>query len=147
MTALREIRVKYHQNKDIHLPNGLKVETPDDVADCFAYMQNEAQEKLVCISLSTKNRIMCFEIIGIGTVNTCLAHPREVFRSAILNNAYAIILVHNHPSGEPEPSPDDVALTRIIQQAGNILGIELLDHIIIGDNGRYCSMKALVGIP
>jgi DNA repair protein RadC len=99
------------------------------------------REHSVMMCLDTKNKVISLITLSIGTLNVGLVHPREVFKSAILSNAASIILGHNHPSGDPEPSPEDIQMTERIAEAGRILGIELLDHIIIGDEGRFVSMK------
>ena len=84
--------------------------------------------------------MIAFHEVSRGTLDTTLVHPREVFKAALLANSSAIILCHNHPSGDPCPSPDDVHLTRRLVDAGTLLGVDVLDHIIVGD-GRYYSFK------
>jgi len=91
--------------------------------------------------VNTRNRITAMHIVSVGTLNGAYVHPREVFKAAILGNAAAIILFHNHPSGDPEPSHEDRQLTRRLTDAGRILGIEVLDHVILGDEARYFSFK------
>ena len=83
---------------------------------------------------------MCIRDRSVGSLSSAEAHPREVFSNALKRSAAGVILVHNHPSGNPEPSSADIALTKRLSEAGNILGIEVLDHIVIGD-GIYVSMK------
>ncbi|HLS53282.1 MAG TPA: DNA repair protein RadC [Tissierellaceae bacterium] len=90
--------------------------------------------------LDTKNQILSIENISIGTLNASIVHPRDVFYAAIRRNANSIILIHNHPSGDPEPSKEDISITNRLIQVGDLLGIKVLDHIIIGDN-RYISFK------
>jgi DNA repair protein RadC len=85
--------------------------------------------------------VIGFNLVAIGTLTSALVHPREVFKAAILANAAAIILVHNHPSGDPEPSAEDRALTSRLKEAGEILGIRILDHVVIGD-GRFRSLAS-----
>ncbi len=136
---LREIEVRYKAT-----PASIdkrRIETPDDVFALFRDLQSEAKEKVMCLSLNCKNVVLAFEVVSIGTVKSCLTHPREVFRSAIIQNAASIILVHNHPSGDLSPSRDDVEITKQMQKAGEILGIELADHIIVGDG--FVSMREL----
>ena len=82
------------------------------------------------------------EIVSIGTLDASLVHPREVFRTAAMHRAAAIVLFHNHPSGDPTPSHDDVALTARLQQAGTLMGIEVVDHVILADT-RYCSFQEM----
>lgn len=90
--------------------------------------------------LDTKNQILAIENISIGTLNASLVHPRDVFKIAIKRNANSIILIHNHPSGDPNPSNEDISITNRLIDAGNLIGIKVLDHIIIGDN-KYISFK------
>jgi len=92
------------------------------------------------LCVTTKHRVIAYHEVSRGTLDSTLVHPREVFKAAILANAAAIIVCHNHPSGAPSPSPDDVELTRRLVATGNLLGIDVLDHIVVGD-GRYYSLK------
>lgn len=97
------------------------------------------QERFSAIYLSSKNKLIAVRELTVGTINASLAKAREVFRYALQYNAAAIVLAHNHPSGDPEPSRDDIAVTRYIAEAGRIMEIPVLDHIIIGD-GIYVSL-------
>lgn len=90
--------------------------------------------------LDTKNQILAIENISIGTLNASIVHPRDVFKIAIKRNANSLILIHNHPSGDPNPSNEDISITNRLVDAGNLIGIKVLDHIIIGDN-KYISFK------
>ncbi len=98
------------------------------------YLNGADREHLVLLTIDTKGNINSISTVSIGSLNSSIVHPREVFKPAILSNAAAIILAHNHPSGDPTPSHEDIGITNRIKGAGNILGIELLAHIIIGDN-------------
>jgi len=113
---------------------------PEDV---FRYMRPRLQgleeEHLYVLLLNAKYRVQSIELVAKGTLDGAAAHPREIYKAAIRNCAAAIIMVHNHPSGDPSPSQDDIRLTRRLAEAGGLLGIEFLDHIIIGDN--YFSFK------
>lgn len=120
----------------------IKVTSPETVADTYmSEMRYLEQEQFRIICLDTKNQIVAEPVMSIGTVNASLVHPREVFIEALRQNAVNIILMHNHPSGDPTPSREDKNITRRLQEAGELLGVKVLDHIIIGD-GRYCSLKA-----
>ena len=99
-------------------------------------------ERFGIVSLSTKHRVLRTEIVSTGTLDASLVHPREVFRMAAMHRAAAIVLFHNHPSGDPTPSVDDAALTERLQQAGSLMGIEVLDHVVLADT-RYCSFKEM----
>lgn len=97
-------------------------------------------EQFGIVLLDTKHRVLRTSIVSIGTLDCSLVHPREVFREAAAGSAASIVLFHNHPSGDPTPSPDDVALTRRLVDAGGVMGIEVVDHVILADT-RYCSFK------
>jgi len=103
-------------------------------------VQEEAQEVFGVLILNTKNKIVAVHEVSRGVLNSSLVHPREVFKPAVLHNAAAIICFHNHPSGDPEPSRDDIEITERLKNAGEILGISVYDHIIVGDD-RYVSLK------
>jgi len=103
-------------------------------------VQEEAQEVFGVLILNTKHKIVAVHEISRGTLSNSMVHPREVFKPAVLHNAAAIICFHNHPSGDPEPSKDDIKITKRLVEAGEIMGIEILDHIIVGDD-RYVSLK------
>jgi DNA repair protein RadC len=99
------------------------------------------REHFVAFLLDARNRVLARETISVGTLSASLVHPREVFGPAIERRAASVIVVHNHPSGDPEPSADDLALTRRLVQAGTLIGIEVLDHLVIG-YGSYVSLKS-----
>ncbi|NLM38064.1 MAG: DNA repair protein RadC [Firmicutes bacterium] len=98
------------------------------------------QEHFLTLHLNTKNRLLSIETISIGTLDASLVHPREVFKAAIRQSSASLILAHNHPSGDPRPSQEDIKLTHRLKESGELLGIPILDHVIIGDH-RYYSMK------
>lgn len=119
------------------------VQTPQearDVIESVLHLQDAAEEHFGILSLNTKNRVTGIHVLSVGSLNASIVHPREVFKAAILNNAASLICFHNHPSGDPTASPQDIELTRRLVNAGDLLGIEVLDHIIIGD-GLFASMK------
>ncbi|WP_306068400.1 RadC family protein [Paenibacillus odorifer] len=115
--------------------------SPKDAADLMmpelAYLQ---REHFVLLFLNTKNRVIGKEVIAIGSLDSAIVHPREVYKAAVKRSSAAIIAVHNHPSGDPTPSREDIALTERLVNAGEIMGVQLLDHLIIA-NENYCSMK------
>lgn len=100
------------------------------------------REVFTALLLNTKNVIVRGVLVSVGTINASIVHPREVFKAAVRYSAAALILVHNHPSGNPTPSQEDIAITKRLVKAGEILGIQVLDHVIIGD-GRFQSLKEL----
>ena len=103
-------------------------------------LHEEPEEHFCIFCLNNKNKIVGVHTISIGSLNTSIVHPREVFKAAMLNNASGIICLHNHPSGDPEPSREDIETTKRLVEAGEIMGIKVLDHVIIGEQG-YLSMK------
>lgn len=120
---------------------GLCFQQPKTIAAHYMeVLRHEEQEKLLLLSLNTKNYLICEDVLSIGTVNATLITPRELFIKALRNGAVNLILLHNHPSGDPKPSKDDLLVTKRIQESGKLLGVGLLDHIIIGDH-LYLSFK------
>jgi DNA repair protein RadC len=114
-----------------------KITSPQDVADIFVpLLRDEVKEKFLVVCLNSANKIIRYEIISIGSLNSSVVHPREVFKAAIENNSASIILIHNHPSGNPEPSNEDISITRKIVESGKIMDIPVFDHIIIAGNGH-----------
>ena len=95
------------------------------------------REKFICIHLNTKNQIISFEVVSTGSLTASIVHPREVYKGAILSNAASVIFMHNHPSGSTEPSMDDIEITKRLEKAGEILAINVLDHIIVARKGFY----------
>lgn len=106
--------------------------TPEDAAQLVADTATLAQESFTVITLNTKHKVIDRHLITLGLADSSLVHPREVFRTAIQDGAAAIILSHNHPSGDPSPSAEDLRITRQLVEAGRILDIQILDHVIIG---------------
>lgn len=119
----------------------ITIRSPKDAADVMMEeMRYHTQEHFVCLYLNTKNHIIGREMIFIGSLNSSIVHPREVYKEAIRRSSASVICLHNHPSGDATPSREDIDVTRRLQEAGRILGIELLDHVIIGD-GQFYSLK------
>ena len=105
------------------------------------FLEDADREQVIVCCLDTKNQPLSISVVSMGILNSSLIHPREIFKTAILTNAASLILYHNHPSGETEPSTEDINITKRIKEAGVLIGIELIDHIIIGSEGRYLSLK------
>lgn len=119
----------------------LNFNSPATIAQYYMEdLRHKKQEFMKLLLLNTKSRLICETDISIGTVNSAIVSPREVFVEALQKNAVYIILLHNHPSGDPTPSTEDVQITMQIKEAGNLVGVELLDHIVIGDN-CYISLR------
>jgi DNA repair protein RadC len=111
-----------------------KIESVKDVVAQFSYLREKQREHLTALYLNARNEVVFKKHLFVGTLDANICHPREIFKYAIENNAASVILVHNHPSGDPEPSKADLEITKRIQEAGKIMGIDLLDHIIISKN-------------
>ena len=119
-----------------------KIEGPEDVARYASpLLRFEQKEHFLVMLLDVRNRVLAMPTISIGSLTASVAHPREIFREAIRYSAANMILIHNHPSGDPAPSREDIELTRKVQQAGQLLDIRLLDHIVVAESG-FCSMRA-----
>ncbi|MCR3923140.1 MAG: DNA repair protein RadC [Firmicutes bacterium] len=117
------------------------VSTPGDAAGLvMEEMRHKLREHFRVLLLDTKNKVIGIEEISIGSLNTSLVHPREVFRPAIRRACASVILLHNHPSGDPTPSREDLDVTKRLTEAGRLMGIEVLDHVVIGD-GRFISFR------
>ncbi len=112
--------------------------SPQQVFEMFRDLVLETKEHFLCLHLDGKNRIICMDRVAIGSLNQCVVNVREVLKSALLSSAAAILLIHNHPSGDPSPSGEDISITKRLKEAGNLICIPVLDHIIIGD-GQYMS--------
>lgn len=111
------------------------------------HMERMDREQFVAVHLDTKKKPISCEVVSIGSLNASLVSPREVYKAAILSNAAAIIVLHNHPSGNPQPSDQDDQVTKRLCKAGKILGIEVLDHIVVGRNGEFYSYKSEDRLP
>lgn len=112
--------------------------SPEDVFRLFkSVFENQPAEIFVVIHLKSNNGLSAFEIVTKGTLNSSLVHPREVFKSAIIQNAASIIVAHNHPSGNDQPSQEDLAITTQLVEAGKIIGIPIHDHVIFTEDGYY----------
>jgi len=108
------------------------------VYDTFRFLQQETKEHFLALHLDSKNRLVCVDHVASGSLSACVVHPREVYKSALLSSAAAMVLLHNHPSGDTTPSREDLELTSRLKEAGELLGIRLLDHLIVGES--YLSM-------
>lgn len=136
LLALIEISKRMNQN--INSLNNVIFKTPDLIYDFFKEpLAHEMQENFYCIYLDKHKRIISYKLLFKGTLDRSLVHPREIFKEAYLLSASSIICVHNHPSGILNPSNEDLYLTKSLINIGNIMGIEINDHIIIGKNGYY----------
>jgi DNA repair protein RadC len=139
----RQIKAVYETltvKEDIteYLKPGTRYTAPSQVYETFSFLMKETKEQFITLHLDGKNRIICMDLVSIGSLNQSIVHPREVFKTALLSNAAALILIHQHPTGDPTPSSEDIAITRRLKEAGEIIGVKVLDHVIVGD-GEYLS--------
>jgi DNA repair protein RadC len=121
-----------------YFSTGTRYTAPQQVYQAFKFLMEETKEMFITLHLDGKNRIICMDLVSIGSLNQSIVHPREVFKTALLSNAAALILIHQHPTGDPLASSEDISITRRLKEAGEIMGIKVLDHIIVGD-GEYLS--------
>ena len=133
---IREVSVRYRKS-DIPLEKGQSFKSSVEVFRAFRDQVLEPVEVFRVVHLNGKNRMLCVEEVARGTLTACLVHPREVFGTAVHLRAAGIIAVHNYPSGDPTPSMEDNKITTRLKEAGKILGIKLLDHIIVGQEDYY----------
>lgn len=122
-----------------YLVKSKRISTASDVFQMFSSLVNTPRECFICLHLDNKNKIICVDICSVGSLTASIVHPREIFIPVLLSGAAALVFVHQHPSGDPEPSREDLDITTRLKQGSELLGIRILDHIIIGD-GRYVSL-------
>jgi DNA repair protein RadC len=151
--ALASVRLKElvprYQDVTIRCPVGAylteipAIHSSEEVYSLFAFLEFEARENFFALHLNAKNEIICLDQIAVGSLTAAIVHPREVFASVLLSAAAAVIFVHNHPSGNPTASREDLALHERLKKAGDLLGIRVLDGVIIGSKGRYISLATV----
>jgi DNA repair protein RadC len=122
-------------------PRGVQISFPPDVYPLIRHLADRRQEHFICISLNGANEVIAVRTVSVGLVNRALVHPREVFADPITDRAAAVVVAHNHPSGNLSASQDDLVITRQLQEAGHTLGIKLLDHLIFDHNGYYSMLE------
>lgn len=110
-----------------------RLTTPLQIWEIFRFLGKETKEYFYTIHLDGKNKLLCLDLVSVGSLNQSIVHPREVFKSSLLSSAAAIILIHNHPTGDTTPSREDLEITRRLKEAGELLGIKILDHLIVGE--------------
>ena len=145
MVKIENVRIKLvRESAGLYCNN--YISSPEDAAEIAAkFFEDMATDREVfaVMLLDTKNHVIGINVVSVGSLTASVVHPREVFKAACLANATNIILTHNHPSGDPAPSKEDISITSRLVQAGRLMDIPVLDHIIIGDNtGRSMSFKA-----
>lgn len=138
LLAAVELGRRIHQ---LNHPERYVIRSPEDGANyCMEDMRFLTQEHFVCLYLNTKNQVLHKRTVFIGSLNASIVHPREVFKEAFRRSAASIICLHNHPSGDPSPSKEDIEVTKRLVECGKIIGIDVLDHLIIGEH-KYVSLK------
>ena len=135
-------RIALVREPGVKLAERPQLRVPAQAAPLFAQYIGETDRELFVLALLTiRHRVLGLHTVSVGCLTSSLVHAREVFKPAILAGSAALLLAHNHPSGDPEPSAEDVALTRRLASAGQLLGIEVLDHLILGEAGRFVSLR------
>lgn len=137
LALLRLLSLNPFHGEDLPIIHG-----PDDVFRLMGWLQYADREHFIVLGLSTKNQVLLQETVSIGTLNSSVVHPRECFKPLVQFSCAGTLLVHNHPSGIPEPSAEDIGITKRLVEAGELLGIHVLDHLIIG-RGTFLSFKEL----
>ena len=123
-------------------PEGLKINTPADVLPLIRHFADRKQEHFLAVTINGANEVLNVRVVSIGLIDRSPVHPREVFADALTDRASGIIVAHNHPAGSLEPSPSDMDATKQIKEAGEIIGIEVLDHIIFNRKGYYSFLES-----
>jgi DNA repair protein RadC len=137
---LKRIVASYVRDKEVAYSENLR--NPEEVVRSFEYLRTRDREEFVSLHLDKGNRPLCWDRVSMGSLSEAIVHPREVFKTALLSNAAAVIFIHNHPSGRGEPSPEDRQLTKKLQDAAKLLEIQVLDHLIIyGESGQFYSFR------
>jgi DNA repair protein RadC len=135
-------RIALVREPGVKLAERPQVRVAAEAAPLLAQYIGETDREVFAVALLTvRHRVLGLHTVSVGCLTSSLVHPREVFKPAILAGSAALLLAHNHPSGDPEPSAEDIALTRRLTAAGQILGIEVLDHLILGEAGRFVSLR------
>lgn len=138
---MRELRVSYRRRRLAYAFHGRRLRSPSDAAPIItALIGSDTVEAAVVLCVTAKHDLIAYHRLSRGTVDATIIHPRDVFRIALLANATGVLIGHNHPSGDPNPSDNDVILTRRLISAGEVVGIDVLDHIIVAADG-YLSLK------
>ena len=132
---LKEIKAVWRVHEDApKWAVGVRFTASSEVAKTFDFLKAETQESFWALHLDAKNRPLCYQQVSVGSLTASIVHPREVFKTALLSSASSVLFVHNHPSGDPAPSREDHELTKRLKDGGELLGLRVLDHIIVGDD-------------
>ena len=135
-------RIALVREPGVKLAERPQVRVASEAAPLVAQYIGDTDREVFAVALLTvRHRVLGLHTVSVGCLTSSLVHPREVFKPAILAGSAALLLAHNHPSGDPEPSAEDIALTRRLIAGGQLLGIEILDHLILGEAGRFVSLR------
>jgi DNA repair protein RadC len=134
---IREMHVIYKRKRTKNPAGNATITGPEKVVELFRDLQDETKEKLIIVNLDGASKILAFEVVAIGSTNSCYARPIEIFTSSFLTRATGGIVIHNHPSGQVEPSKSDIEFTKKLLDTADTIGLKLVDHIIIGYEGYY----------
>ncbi|MGR3220795.1 MAG: JAB domain-containing protein [Candidatus Anammoxibacter sp.] len=140
---IKELSVSYRKKripKTAHKCLGEKIRHSQQIYKLFEDMWKECVEKFYVLHMDNKHVIQAVQLVSMGHLTASVVHPREVYKAALVAGSAAVAFVHNHPAGEPKPSDEDIAITRRLQKVGDLVGIEVLDHVIVGDS-KYFSLK------
>jgi len=135
---MARLRIEFSEDG---LSSGQTLDTPEAVAAAVADLTSQVQEHFEVLHLDIKHHLIARQTVAVGTLDRALVHPRDVFTGALLACASAIILVHNHPSGDPEPSAQDIQLTHRLEEVGRLIGIPVLDHVVVATGGFQSVMR------
>lgn len=120
-----------NDNQSEYIDPKTRYTSPSQIWEIFRFLGRETKEYFYTIHLDGKNKLLCLDLVSVGSLNQSIVHPREVFKSSLLSSAAAIVLIHNHPSGDTSPSREDLEITRRLKECGELLGIKILDHLIV----------------
>lgn len=120
-----------------YLRKNRRITSSADVYQMFKHLIGNPREVFICLHVDSKNRVLCADYVSQGSLSSSIVHPRELFSGAILSAAAGLVLIHQHPSGDPKPSAEDFALTKRLKEGADILGIRILDHCVIGEGTYY----------
>lgn len=140
MDYLKELKIQYIKSKKKNPIQG-QIKEPKELVKIFQDLEKEDKEKVVSVHFNARMKINCFEILSIGGVDLAFVSPREVFKGVLLTNSTGVILLHNHPSGDPTPSENDLKMIKLVQKTAKLLDTDFIDFIIIGDDGKFWSWR------
>ena len=141
MPRVKLVKVEMVRDANVDETQRVPLTRPSEVVRWLSDVAASDREQFVCFHLNARNQVNAMEVVSVGSLNASLVHPRELFKSAILNNAASVVLAHNHPSGDTTPSKEDIALTKRMVEAGELLGIEVMDHVIVVPDGGFLSLR------